>query len=901
MAEAGDLAKIDWLAAGKFMPPQTAVALVPRPALDAMLHAAARPRLLLVVCPPGYGKTTLLAQWRERLRRDGETVGWLSLDEDDADPVQTLAYMVLSLSAAGADMGELERIAVQGFAETSFFAALSSVLAAVARLPGRVTLMIDDYHRVPAKSLDGVLEGLLSRIPENFRLIVSSRERPSLSLAALRAQGLLSEVAADRLQLTADDIAPLFAGQLDRPAVERLVTRTEGWGVALQLARLWLAGAPERAAVIEQFSGRTTDVADYLAEQVLRDLPAAARQVLLETSICERISGDLANAITGRTDCWRILADLQRLNALLIPLDGERRWFRCHLLFREFLQEQLQREAPDRIPSLHAAASRWFEQNGAPVEAVRHARLMGDYDRVATLVRGTGGWALVLYGGIGTLRNLLRGLPREEVVRRPHLWIAQSYLYTKDGDIAAARALVDAGRKAGPPDPHDYAAVRDDLLIGGVIEGYEDQWLTQAEYEKVAAIEKVIEADDHLGLGCLYESLCVAAMRVGQSELVEDAAVKAVRHMRAADTILGLNYAHFHLGLTQLITGRLREAEATLREALAIAEENFGAESGQTLIAESLLAAVFYLQNDLAAAKSHLDGVVEQLETSDCWFDIFATVYATASDIVFAMEGLETALAILDRGVRIARRRGLERLMPLLLAHRIRLLVRGGEMLKAAQISGSLDFTFTLGEWRQKPWVWRSHHEAGVALAALYIAQGAPGHALEVLADIHAAAAARKHGLQLVQAIALEALALRHLGRHEDAVARIVDALRLALPEGMVRPFIDEGGAMEALLSLALRSLREAAADSLLKTQLAKLLQTMSSQGTGIAGGQDFSLREREVLTELAHGYSNKEIARLLNMTENTVKFHLKNIYAKLGVDKRGLAVARAREKALIF
>jgi len=261
---------------------------------------------------------------------------------------------------------------------------------------------------------------------------------------------------------------------------------------------------------------------------------------------------------------------------------------------------------------------------------------------------------------------------------------------------------------------------------------------------------------------------------------------------------------------------------------------------------------------------------------------------------------LEKALAILDRGVRMARRRGLERLMPLLFAHRIRLLVRGGEMLKAAQISGSLDFTFTLGEWRQKPWVWRSHHEAGVALAALYIAQGAPGHALEVLADIHAAAAARKHGLQLVQAIALEALALRHLGRHEDAVARIVDALRLALPEGMARPFIDEGGAMEALLSLALRSLREAAADSLLKTQLAKLLQIMSSQGTGLAVGQDFSPREREVLTELAHGYSNKEIARLLNMTENTVKFHLKNIYAKLGVDKRGLAVARAREKALI-
>src|SRR5690606_9975295 len=155
----------------------------------------------------------------------------------------------------------------------------------------------------------------------------------------------------------------------------------------------------------------TGDVADYLTEQVFTDLPAEAQAVLLETAVCERISGDLVNAVTGRRDGWEILARLERLNALLIPLDGERRWFRCHLLFRDFLMEQLQRRAGDRIPALHRAASAWFDGQGLLVEALRHARFAEDYDGIARLIENAGGWQMVLFGAPAILRNLFRYLP----------------------------------------------------------------------------------------------------------------------------------------------------------------------------------------------------------------------------------------------------------------------------------------------------------------------------------------------------------------------------------------------------------------------------------------------------------------------------------------------------------
>lgn len=895
---------LGWLLAAKLAPPQAMVARVERPTGRAMLAPALKARLTLVVSPAGFGKTTLLAQWRESLVADDVIAGWLSLDEDDGDALHFLASMVLALAAAGAEMGELEKIASQGLAEVPLQSTAARFLGVIARMQRPVVLILDDYHRTQSRDSDALIELLLARAPDNFHLVLSGRERPALSLTSLKAKGLLHEVGADALRFTVDDASDLLGRDLGTEAVTRLVERTEGWGVALQLARLWLEGAEDRAALIDSFSGRTGDVADYLAEQVFGDLSPDMQAVLLETAVCERINGDLVNALTGRKDGWEILGRLERLNALLIPLDGERRWFRCHLLFRDFLMEQLQRRAADRIPALHRAASLWFEGQGLLSEAFRHARFAGDYDRIASLVEHAGGWEMVLFGKPALLRNLFRYLPSDVCLRYPTLRIARAYIHIKDGELSEARVMIEAVPVA---DRSDYRAWRDDHLFRFLIDGYEDRWTSSEDYATARAFIDELDPADHMGRACMWETLCVAASRLGNTKGIEEAAIKAVRHMRTANCIIGLNYAYHHLGMLQTLCGRRREAEATLREAVATAEDNFGVDSSQKSISDVLLGGVLYLKNDLPAAARLIEASLLQVEDHDSWFDVLAFGFETAVGLAYVDGGLAAALGVFDHAEATVRRRGIGNLRPFLQALRVRILVRAGDVFGAANHARSLDFTFTTGEWKTRPMSWRAHHASGTALAALYIAQGAPGHAFEVLDDLRELAETGGRDLHRLQVMVLEALAHRVAGRHDEALDLLMKAVRIGMTEGLNRIFLDEGAAMEALLSEALRQQRETMVDSLAKIELSQLLEDLrreraQSQQGGPAGGAAMILseREREVLVELGHGYSNKEIARALNMTENTVKFHLKNIYAKLGVDKRGLAVVRARELSLI-
>ncbi|MCC7410545.1 MAG: hypothetical protein IT495_02770 [Gammaproteobacteria bacterium] len=896
--------ELDCLMAAKLEPPQSLVTQIERPLALGALEDARCARLTLLVSPAGFGKTTLLAQWRTVVRTSGGIAGWVSLDEDDGDPLQFLATLVLSLVASGAELGELEKTAGQGFTEVPLTAAVAGFLNSVARLGEPIILILDDYHRVQSAPLDQLIEGILNRAPDNLHMVLSSRERPALTLAKLKARGMLHEIGIEALRFRIEDALPLFDDTLDRDAIVRLVERTEGWGVALQLAKLWLQGTGNRADLMERYSGRTADLADYFAEQVFRDLDKDAAAILLDTAVCERINGDLANAMTGRTDCRNILAWLERLHVLLIPLDGERYWFRCHLLFREFLLDILQRRAPERIAALHLSASRWFEDQGLTVEAVRHARVAGDYDRVTSLIAAAGGWELILFGGIGMLRSLLRGIPQAICCQYAALRYARIYLHIKDGELGEARALIASGMPQDllAPAEDSYRNQRDGLLIGGVIDGYEDKWVNEDDFRRLTKATEAFYPTDHIGLGALYESIAVVALRLGDSPAVEDAAIKAVHHMRTGNSILGLNYAYFHLGQVQMISGRLREAEATFREALATAEENFGVDSGQKAIADVLLAAVLYLKNDLQAAEAHLTGSLTHLEENDSWFDILATGYETAAHLALELHGLDEAIVILDRAAATARRRGLRRLLPLIAAERIRILVGSGELGQAETVLQSRDFTFVLGDWRSNRHVWRTHHQSGIALASCHIAHGACANALEVLEDVRTLAEDGKRLLHLAQADVMEAVVLRMRGDVDAAIDKLMGVIRLAIPEGASRIVLAEASAMEPLLAQALRQQRAQTVDSLVRVEIARLLDTMKQARirSGVTTNHNFSAREIEVLNELAHGYSNKEIARALNMTENTVKFHLKNIYTKLKVDKRGGAVAKARAEALI-
>ncbi|RMF08580.1 MAG: hypothetical protein D6763_09670 [Alphaproteobacteria bacterium] len=907
-AGAMDFDEQSWIFDAKLAPPAPLVSLVERPDLIGALECATEARLTLVVSPPGFGKTTLLTQWVDIVRSSGRTAGWVAMDEGDSDPMQLLACMILALARAGADMGELEKTAKQELAEVPLSAALAAFMVKMGQLSGPVVLILDDFHRGQSAELNAFMDLLLQRAPRNFHLVIASRERPTLTLTSLRAQGLVREIGPDAMKFSAAEARRIFGDMINDTEADRLVARTEGWAVALQLARLWLVDDTSRVEAIEQFSGRNADVADYLTEQVFSTLDPDLQDFLLDTSILERVSGDLANAVTGRGDCWELLVRLERLNVLLIPLDAERRWFRYHLLFRDFLEDQLQRRRPQRVAHLHRAASDWFAREGLVVEAARHAGLAGDNERVAEIIEDAGGWQLIIFGGVGRARSLLRNLPHDLLLDYPAIGLARVYLYVKDGDLRQAHALYEAIRTR----TDDFKAVvrkadrvrRDAWVIKLLLEGYEDKWTSPKDVERLQDYARELAPDDDIGQGFIYEARCVANLRIGAVEEVPDLAVNAIRHMRAAGSVPGLNYARFHKGLGEMFKGRLGAAEATLQDAQATAIENFGQESTQTAIIDVIMANVLYYRDELDEARRRVAGSLDFIEDHDAWFDIFVSGYDTASSLAFLDGGLEAAFAVLKRGEETVRRRGLDNLEVFLTGKRLRFLVRAGNISQAAELARSLDFPFRLGAWRDQPQRWRAHHEMGIALAKFHLAQGSPSQAREVIDDLKAAARSGGRWLHWAEASIMEALVARFSGQSDMAFEALVAALDIVMPERASRLFRDEGAAMETLLRQTLRTHRDAlVVRSLHHSFLNRLIADFEAERA--ASGQDgadavLSPRELEVLTELAQGYSNKQIARALDMTENTVKFHLKNIYAKLGVDKRGLAVVEARNRNLI-
>lgn len=909
----------DWIVEAKLAPPRPTVSLIHRQELLDQLDQALARRLTLIESPAGYGKTTLLAQWTEFTKEKDIIVGWLNLDEDDADPLQFLAYMVSALASAGANLGVIEHEAVQGFTDVQPKTALANLINALSRVAGPVVLCLDDYHRIHSPEVDSLIDRLLHHQLADFHLIINTRARPQLKIAGLRAQGQLLEIYADQMRFSTAEAQRVFGNRLSKDETSLLVARTEGWAVALQLARLWLEEKHDRAALIEKFSGCISDIAEYLAEQVLADLPRDLQLFLLKTSILEQFDGSLANAVCGRNDCYEMLGRLDRLNCLLVPLDNEKRWFRYHHLFAEYLQDLLVRTHGQLLPGLHIAASKWFESQGLVREAVRHARLAGDLAEVARLIESVGGWELILFGGINTLRNLLRHFPEGELFNYPRVAVSRSFLYLKDGAFDKARGILEKLRaeqdvlSSGVLPPGDMLA-RDFFIVDTLFGRYQDLIVTRKELDAFLEKSEALSSDDHSGAGFRYNAACWMAFRLGDLAKAVEYATISIKWLRQAGSVIGVNYVFCHLGQSYLYQGMVTEAEAAFRQASDMAEDNFGSDSGLKAISEVSLYSLLYIKGDLDNSQDHPPDhpgdqiskfyeALSQIENYDGWVDVYVSGYITGSSLKFSSEGLSAALALLARGEKIAARRELPRLSQSLQAIRLRFLIRSGALDEALELIQGIETDFKIGGWRSRLDLWRTHHLQGTALAMAYLKFGNRQKALEILNDLGEASRAGGHIIHLIETLALRAIVLDEAGRQEDAFSCLEQAFNFARRENIRQMFLDEGSRMEKLLRQLLRHNSENILFNTIKDFIRDLLarfKTLQNTDKGAEINNLLNRRELEVLMELNQGLSNKQIARKLDMTEHSVKYYLKTIFAKLSVEKRTQAILVARELNLI-
>ncbi|HET8564500.1 MAG TPA: AAA family ATPase, partial [Candidatus Binatia bacterium] len=412
--------------------PAPRVGQIPRTHLIERLIREPQTGLIFVCAPAGYGKTTLLSEWARTLMQKGIAVGWFAIDSSDDDRLPFCTYLVTSLMQALGSTSELSRIAqlMRSSPEFDLMRIMGAIINAIASSERDCVLIFDDYHLIGSPAIHTAIAFLLEHCPENMRVVLGSRSDPPLSLARLRARGQLLEIRAADLRFTSDEVARFLNEtmhlQLSVQMIATLDERTEGWAAGLQLAALSLAGRSDKESFLSSFTGGHRYVVEFLLEEVVNRQPDEVQSFLLHTSVLEQLCAPLCDAILGRqTESSSVLDYLEQANLFVIPLDEERKWYRYHHLFRDFLQTRLNKIQPEHVAALHRAASEWHAANGFLREAVQHALQTQDWEYAATLVEQHG-VSLVLHGEISTIYEWCAAFPEEVMRVHPSLCLFQS-------------------------------------------------------------------------------------------------------------------------------------------------------------------------------------------------------------------------------------------------------------------------------------------------------------------------------------------------------------------------------------------------------------------------------------------------------------------------------------------
>ena len=866
-------------------------------------------RLVLVTAPAGFGKTTLLAQWRDQLLNEGGRVAWLTLDESDNNVRRFLIGVIRALETAGLELDGLSAQAERGLTELTIDSVIRDLQGLLGRNGSSVTLILDDYHRASSTALDEFLGRWIPLLPDGARLLMSTRRRPMIGLPHLLGAGEAVEITSDMLRFTAHESRQVLDVGLAEAERDALVERTEGWPVALQLARLITLQGQADPHAFTRLMARGGHLWSFLSDQVLRGLSEEVVDFLLETSILERFSVEITDTVRGRDDSWRIMEQLEPLQSLLAPLDAEAVWYRYHHLFAEYLQAQLRQRRPTAISALHLRASIAFEQCDLLADAVRHASLAGDFARCSELVEQAGGWRLVLFGGLGQLSQLLDYIPAAERLSHTRLLIAEAYVNLKLGHLRDARSTFDLVDRAIPEPPPDWAALndyeRDILNIGVLIRTYEDNTVEPAFLSFFETFQARFPNADGLTRGVLDCAGAVANLCIGQLERAEDFARKAMAGMREANSVIGLNYCFLHAGMACAYRGELTSAAAYLQRAKAMAIENFGADSGLKAIAEILICMVqFWSGGKLATGPDDLDEAFRHVCDYDGWFEIYAAGLDSRFRLAWLAADFEAMNRVIVDADVIVRIRGLDRLASIVDAQRLlRHTAANQASVLAEPLAESLAARFPVGSWRETPACWRPYQDVGFALTDWLLKRDQRNLKLARTraGDLLACAQAIGARFYEIRALLLLAHVEAEAGQEYQAMVQLRAAVVIAAHSDIALPFVEQPQ-LAPLIRQLKRDLWDSGGDPVEASFLSdiddRLCATVDAQDGPMAL---LSPREQEVIAELAGGLTNKEIARVLDMTEHTVKFHLKNIFVKLGVDRRAHALAALRDSQRDF
>lgn len=876
-----------WVISTKLAPPVQQVALVDRH--HALIPAG--PTVVLLQAPAGYGKTTLMSQWYSHLKQSGRRAGWVSLDERDRDSTTVLAYLALALQGAGLELSFLKSSTPDDLLSVPTDVLMRMLAAAAAADAEPITLFLDDVRGSNAEFM--LLIGqLVEQLSASLTLVLSSRESIDGLFLKYRARGILHVLDVRELRFSAEDAGRLLDGRFASEAIDELVSLTEGWPIAIQLARLSNTGFLVDA--------RSSGLATALCEQVLHSLEVDIQEVISLTALFERVTPDLLDAVLKRNDCRQILRRLSLESALVIPIDGAAEWYRHHSLFKEYLRERVLQLPPARISELRARASVWFLERGLLNEAFQYAQATGDSDFMADVAERAGGWLLVLNGGRMAIRALA-GLPTADGRRYPRLRIAQLYVWAQDGLVTDSRKAFETLRhdtvnfSRGRHGVEDAALALEGGIVDLVIRIYEDHPLP---LEQAFDLERRVGAASSVDVrvaSAISNLVCYAYFDACEYERCLQVGELALVHGRAARA----NYAEVYLGIYMALAsfrlGRVTQTRAHLLRALELAELRFGSDSSQACIARALLAQVDLESGDEAAARIGMHSRFAVILQRDGWIDVFMSAFETELRLAVIRGGWAAADDVIASTLRAANLRGLPRLQAVAHIFRAEVRARQGQMHDAQQ---DIAAASALLGWNVEHTVAPRDRRLAEAFSIAFLRCALlAGRFRDVISGVGqqlGKPGIEDHRREVIRFEILRALAVAAAGNPEDArraIARVVNAgdvasfsFSIAWELAELAPDLlrDSDGRMHGVLQQAAR---------------------MPPSHKALLSGPDvraISPRELEILQSLAQGLSNKQIARQLQISESTVKTHRERLYHKLNVSTRAGALTAARSLGVL-
>jgi LuxR family transcriptional regulator, maltose regulon positive regulatory protein len=853
------------------------------------LNESRRRALTTIVAPAGFGKTTVAATWAQRRPYP---VAWLSLQAADRPRDRFLPYLIQALQAVAPHIGQTSLALLRGASPDGALFALVNDLADV---ESDFALVLDDYHSADTPANGEIVQFLLDNRPPTFHLVIATRVAPNLNLTRLRARDQVIEISATDLRFTKAETGAFVESSMGlRLATEelaRLSHTTEGWPVALHLYAL-ACRRGERQEILGQ-----EHIFDYLAEEVLRHETPEVQEFLKRSALFDRLCAPLCASVLypglepeqAEQRCRRLLAYVDNANLFLVALDATGVWYRYHALFADFLRSQL---AETEALPLYRAASDWFEQNGWFDDAIHYAAHAADHERAATLLEHHY-IDMLQRGEQSTLMERMAAMPPEVWQQRPRLWLAQGWLNVTSFDTAAAdnciakaEALIPAGARGDRlRGEANSLSVLSSIFSGKVV-----------ATDEIAAIAATLPEDDDFLHVMLQINLGASHVMNGETDQAIAAFTAAVGATEASNTPLMTLFAYMGLGEAYQMRGSFAPAELTFRQAVDYAKKTLGEHS-------FLLGVPYISYADLLREQDRFAEATHYAEVGIAYTQVWQPVASLDGQIalarILAAQGKwEESFRRLEQAMEVAKN-SITLLDDTFLAlHLSRLRLMHGDPARAVHLIRLFDLEKNLTQMCYHLWEPAQLLLYRAEIVAFAGDRAAAQAVVDGLMELIAKAERRERVTHLIEALVLLAYAQEQAGQRGTVAETLSRALTLGAQSGYVRLFADEG---KRFLHLLEKHRAQIEAPSIYLEHLLQLLRResvrrVSSQKVTLEGLTSLTRRELDILSLLATGKSNHEIAAERVLAPNTVKKHVANILSKLGVANRTQAVMLARK-----